>query len=381
MIKRKFWLTSVTGAWEQKNIIWLSGVRRAGKTYLCRSIPGIKIYDCELPSARAALESPETFLKTARSRIIALDEIHKLPNPSELLKIAADYFPDILIIATGSSSLSMSRKFSDTLTDRKTSLWLTPMTASDLDDFGVENLDRRMLHGGLPPFWAAAEFSEKRYIRWMDDFWARDIQELFRVEKRYSFLKFAELVFARSGGIFEAASFTGPCEASRNTIMNYLCILEDTCAVSILRPFCGKSSAEITASPKVYGFDTGFVCAFRGIGSLRPDDRGFLWEHIVLNEMSALLQSRRIKYWRNKQGHEIDFVLDRPGKPPVAIECKYSEKEFSPRNFYVFSKLYENAEYLAVCADAGRPHVKTFRNLNVTFLNLENLGGKIAIRA
>ena len=56
-----------------------------------------------------------------------LDEIHRLPNPSELLKIAADHYPDIRILSTGSSTLGASARFRDTLAGRKQEVWLTPM--------------------------------------------------------------------------------------------------------------------------------------------------------------------------------------------------------------------------------------------------------------
>ena len=64
----------------------------------------------------------------------------------------------------------------------------------------------------------------------------------------------------------------------------------------------------IVAAPKVYGFDTGFVCYYRGWSHLRQEDFGLLWEHFVLNEIMAQTQSREIHYWRNKRGLEVDFV-------------------------------------------------------------------------
>jgi len=65
-----------------------------------------------------------------------------------LLKIAADHYPDVRILATGSSTLGASAKFKDTLTGRKESLWLTPMLAQDLVDFGDVDLAKRLLFGG-----------------------------------------------------------------------------------------------------------------------------------------------------------------------------------------------------------------------------------------
>jgi predicted AAA+ superfamily ATPase len=46
MVKRRFWIDLIEKAWEKRSIIWLAGVRRAGKTYLCRSLPNIEYFDC-----------------------------------------------------------------------------------------------------------------------------------------------------------------------------------------------------------------------------------------------------------------------------------------------------------------------------------------------
>ena len=120
---RQFWLEKIEEAWQRRTIVWVSGVRRVGKTTLCRSLPDMEYFDCELPRTRRLMEDPEGFLGELRKQRVVLDEIHRLEHPSELLKIAADHFPDIQVIATGSSTLSASTKFRDTLTGRKMHLW------------------------------------------------------------------------------------------------------------------------------------------------------------------------------------------------------------------------------------------------------------------
>jgi len=117
-IKRTFWLKKISESWQKNNLIWLYGVRRVGKTYLCQSIPKVEYFDCELPRIRRIFDDPEDFFSSVKSKKIIIDEIHRLSNPSEILKIAADYYPDIKIIATGSSTLGSSKKFRDTLTGR-----------------------------------------------------------------------------------------------------------------------------------------------------------------------------------------------------------------------------------------------------------------------
>jgi hypothetical protein len=59
------------------------------------------------------------------------------------------------------------------------------MIAADLHDFGDTNLDRRMLHGGLPPFFLAERVDDKDYEEWMSSYWAKDLSELFVVETRF----------------------------------------------------------------------------------------------------------------------------------------------------------------------------------------------------
>jgi len=66
-----------------------------------------------------------------KGRRVVLDEIHRLGDPSQLLKIAADHYPDVSIVATGSSTLGASKKFRDTLTGRKAEVWLTPLILPD----------------------------------------------------------------------------------------------------------------------------------------------------------------------------------------------------------------------------------------------------------
>ncbi len=351
-------------------MIWLSGVRRVGKTFLCQSLPDIEYFDCELPRVRRVMEDPQKFLDGLRNRRVILDEIHRLDNPSELLKIAADYYADTRVLATGSSTLGASAKFKDTLAGRKTELWLTPMTLADLRDFQLEDLEHRFLRGGLPPFFLSPEFPERDFSEWMDAYWAKDIQELFRLERRQSFQKFAELLMAQTGGIFEATSFSKPCEVSRGTISNYLRVLEETFVVHVLRPYSTQLASEIIAAPKVYAFDTGFVCYHKGWHELRSQDLGLLWEHFVLNELHAHLQTRDIYYWRDKRKHEVDIVLSKRGSAPTAIECKWSADDLDPTNLQAFGRQYPNSRFFVVASDVERPFSRRYGDITVHFINL-----------
>ena len=370
VVTRQYWIDRIERAWQHRSVVWLSGVRRVGKTVLCQSLPETEYFDCELPRTRRQMDDPEGFLENLRGRRIVLDEIHRLQNPSELLKIAADHFPDIRIVATGSSTLSASTKFKDTLAGRKRDLWLTPMCLRDLADAHQADLRHRLLRGGMPSFFLTPQVDEREFQEWMDAYWAKDIQELFRLERRDSFLRFAELVLAQSSGIFEATRFAAPCEVSRPTIANYLRVLEATFVAHVIRPFSRHRPTEIVAAPKVYGFDTGFICYYRGWQELREDDLGILWEHFVLNEMMARLQTREIGYWRDKRGHEVDFVLAARRKSPLALECKWSASRFDPVNLLAFRTQHPQGDNIVVAQDVMRSFTQNFGNLKVRFESL-----------
>ena len=371
MVNRNYWIQRIEEAWKTRNVIWLAGVRRAGKTVLCQSLENVAYYDCELPRIRMQMEDPQGFLDGLKGRRVVLDEIHRLGNPSELLKIAADHYPDIHIIATGSSSLGASSKFGDTLTGRKTDIWLTPLSSRDLENFGNTDLSHRMLHGGLPPFFLAGSPPEAQFQEWMDAYWSKDIQELFRLERKASFQKFVELILLHSGGIFEASTYAAPCEVSRTTISNYLSVLSATYVAHVIKPFNTHRPAEIVSAPKVYAFDTGFICAFRGWDTLREEDRGVLWEHLVLNEFQTAFGRTAINYWRDKRGHEVDFVIPGLGRrSPVAVECKWRANRFENRGLAAFRRTYPEGLNIVIAHDVEQPFKRTVGGLEVTFHSL-----------
>jgi len=324
------------------------------------------------------MEDPQGFLDGLRGRRVVLDEVHRLGNPSELLKIAADHYADIRVLATGSSALGASSKFRDTLAGRKRDLWLTPMCREDLHDFKRTDLRHRFLHGGLPPFFLAGKLPERDFQEWLDAYWAKDIQELFRLERRSSFQKFVELLVAQSGGIFEATRFAAPCEVSRATIANYLKVVEATFVAHVIRPFSTHRPTEIVSAPKVYAFDTGFSCYYRGWHELRGEDLGTLWEHFVLNEVMAHSQTRQVFYWRDKRAHEVDLVWAPRGAKPLAVECKWSADEFEVAGIAALRRQYPQGDNVVVAQDVERSFVRNYGDLKVHFEALSSLVKRIA---
>ncbi|MFH1222729.1 MAG: ATP-binding protein [Pseudomonadota bacterium] len=379
MVKRSFWVKRVLSALNKRSVVWLHGVRRSGKTSLCNSMREIKIFDCELPRVREEVNDAENFFRNLKDGdIIALDEVHRLHNPSEVLKIAADHYPKIKIIATGSSTMSAREKFQDTLTGRKLNVFLTPMNHQDFLDFNGRTIEHRMKFGGLPNFFMSKEFPEMEINEWLDSFWAKDVNELFKVDKRAAFLKMLEIIFLQSGGIFESSNVGKKCGISHTTSANYLQVMESLSVAHIVRPFSNNKINELVKAPKVYAFDTGFLCYFKGWDSLRDDDKGVLWEHLVLNEFLSSSGAQILKYWRTKQGNEVDFIITPRGGKPIAIECKYREKNFTPDGIKKFRQFYPDGENILVCSDCDKQKMKKVKDLEVKVIGIQHINDFVA---
>lgn len=373
MRDRPFWLQKLQDAWGERSVVWLMGVRRAGKTVLAKSVPDSEYFDCELPSVRRQLSDPEAFLGERRGATVVLDEIHRLPDAAEFLKVAADHFKTTRVLATGSSTLGASARFRDTLAGRKREVWLTPMVHADLAAFHRNDLGRRLLRGGLPPYFLADSLPERDFEEWTDAYWAKDVLELFRLERRHAFQRLLELLMAQSGGIFEATPLARACEVSRPTISAYLAVLEATFVMHVVRPYAESGAAEIIAAPRVYGFDTGFVCHHRGWHELRREDNGPLWEHVVLNELHAHVGRGPVHYWRTKHGNEMDFVLVRRGRPPMAIECKWSADSFDATSLRAFRHRYPAGDNVVIARDVTKPYTKRYGALAVRFIGIADV--------
>jgi len=108
-------------------------------------IPDAVYLNCDLPSDARKLDDPELFFRSKkRNATIILDEIHRLADPSRVLKVAADSFPHLRILAIGSSTLAATKKFRDTLTGRKITIHLLPVLWTECQkEFSLPDLDRR----------------------------------------------------------------------------------------------------------------------------------------------------------------------------------------------------------------------------------------------
>ncbi|MFI5378194.1 MAG: ATP-binding protein [Tepidisphaerales bacterium] len=366
MIMRPFWQQRIEDSWREAPIVWLCGVRRSGKTTLAEILgPERVLYvNCDLPSVEDMVRDPQVFFRGCSKPVVVFDEIHQLRDPARVLKIGADLFPKLKILATGSSTLAASKKFRDSLTGRKRLVHLTPVLWEELPAFGV-TLPQRLLHGGLPQALLAKSKQPAFYREWMDSFFARDIQRLFGFRDMNRFNAMLEFLLRQSGGQFEVTKTATALGITRPTVESHLSALEITHAVTVVRPFHGGGQNEIVKQPKVYAFDTGFVSFARGWDPLRPDDFGTLWEHLVLEHLQARFPDTPIRYWRDKPGKEVDFVLARGRDEVDAIECKWDPGEFDNSAMKLFRSYYpEGCNYLV--SPSGDPaYTKRYGDMEV----------------
>jgi len=373
MYDRPVWQTRIAEAHQRAPIVWLTGVRRIGKTTLAKALPGAHLLNCDLPSVAARLADPEEFLASFAGGLLVLDEVHQLPDPSRVLKIAADTRPELRVVATGSSTLAATQKFRDSLTGRKRVVHLLPVLAEELPTFGIGGLERRLLHGGLPPALLAAAPPADFYSEWMDSFYARDVQELFRIEKRAGFLSLLHALLRQSGGLVETTNLARLTAMSRPTVGNYLAALEATHAVTILRPYHGGGRQELTHQPKAYAFDTGFVAWARGWSELHDQDRGLLFEHLVLETLQSLVPDGKVQYWRDKQKREVDFVIPRGRGACDAFECKWSATALDPKGLLALRALHPQGRNVLVAPIVGGPRRRLIAGLDVTIAHPASL--------
>jgi len=369
MADRPFWTNLIKQGWRKRPIVWLSGVRRVGKTTLAGMFPGAVYLNCDLPSVIRRLEDPELFYDGLKKQsTVIFDEVHRIKDPSRLLKIASDAYPHLKILATGSSTLAATQKFRDSLTGRKYTIYLSPVLWHECQtQFGINNLDHRLLHGGLPEPLLSSKKDSTFFAEWVDSFYARDIQELFGIRSRIGFMNLLHLLMRQSGGLIDYTQLSKLSDMSRQTVKAHVEAMCIAHAAVLLSPFHGGGRREITRRPKCYGFDTGFVTFVKGWDSIREEDRGILWEHLVLDMLRTQDPISGIHYWRDKSGREIDFVIKRTANSVDTYECKINPDSFDAHALKAFRELYPVGKNYLISPHVQEPYKTRHGKLTLEF--------------
>ena len=349
MIARPLWLNTVCNAWSRRSIVWLSGVRGAGKTMLGRMIADAARLNCDLPSVQRKLKDPETaFRALLRHRAVVIDEVHRLDDPGGVLEVVGDRYPDLRVLAAGTPTATATKKLADAHRDRVVEVHLCPVPWQECLAFSMENLDRRLLHGGLPEALLAARKDPDFFSGWIDAFYARDVLALFNTRNRRGFLELFRVLLRESGDQLDFGRLASMSGQSRPTVSVHLEALRVLGAIRLVRPFHGERSQEIVSRPRCYAFDTGFVTFERG---WRDEDRGLLWKHLVLDELRLQFRENSVRYWRDKSRREVDFVIQRGTGDVDLVACEIDPYALDPGPAELFRSRYaKGANYIVTPA-------------------------------
>lgn len=369
-IHRPFWGERLAESWRAAPIAWLSGVRRSGKTTIAAALANARYLNCDLPSVQRQLEDPEAFYAGLSEPCVIFDEVHRLPDPSMVLKIGADLRPAgrrgmLRILATGSSTLAATRKFRDSLAGRKREVNLQPVLFEELASFGAD-IEKRLLHGGMPQMLLAERPDPGFYSEWLDSYFARDVTELFRVDRRTEFLLLLRILMRQNGGLASVVNLAKQCGATRPTVMSWLETMRITHVIHMLRPFHGNGDSELLKQPKIYAFDTGFVAHENGWTELRSEERGLLWENVVLEHLLSRPSRPEVHFWRDKLQREVDFVIPRGRSAVDAIECKWDLRRIDMRGMKAFRALYPKGRNFVLSPGVAEPYTREIDGIEVT---------------
>jgi len=182
---------------------------------------------------------------------------------------------------------------------------------------------------------------------------------------RTGFLKLLQLLFLQSGGILDVTSMSKESGLSRPTVMSHIEALTVAHAIYPVFPFFGGGQREIVKRPKVYAFDTGFVCYSNGWDNIRETDRGILWEHLVLDMLRV--KYGEVYYWQDKLKNEIDFVVKDRGGNVNIFECKINANKFSLKSLKKFRDFYPKGINYCISPSVKEPYKLRLQSFEIEF--------------
>lgn len=314
-------------------IIIIYGARQVGKTTLVMELikkhSDNSIYlNCDEPDVTRALQGKtSTEIKSflGSKKLVIIDEAQRVRNIGLTLKLIADNFPEVQVVATGSSSFDLSNKISEPLTGRKLEFHLHPFSLEELK--GVYNeieinrlLEQRLIFGMYPEIVMSESSPEKKIKELARSYSYKDILAFHNIRNHEVLEKLLQALALQVGNEVsynELASITG---VDKVTVASYILLLEKTFIIFRLRPFSRNLRNELKKLRKIYFYDTGIRNAL--INNLNPldlrTDIGGLWENFMISERLKYNQNhdlgKNIYFWRTIQKQEIDYIEEAGGR-------------------------------------------------------------------
>lgn len=334
-------------------VIIIYGARQVGKTTLVQEIikkfgNSARYINCEFLENQEFLSVPspeklKNFL--GNYKVVVLDEAQKVENIGLVLKILADNFPEMQVIATGSSSFDLSNKVSEPLTGRAIQFTLYPLSAEELkekyDNLSVSaKLESIMIFGLYPDvFDRTREEAEEKLRSIASNYLYKDIFELENIKKSSLLTNLLQLTALQLGNEVSLGELAVKLNTTPKTVERYLDLLEKTFVIFRLKAFSRNLRNEISNSFKVYFYDLGIRNSI--INNINPvslrQDAGGMWENFCVVERMKKNHNHRIfpniYFWRTYDQKEIDYVEEKDGRLK-AVEFKLGDKKAKvPKTF------------------------------------------------
>ncbi len=315
---------------------FLFGPRGTGKsTWLKFYYPDALRIDLLKPDIIRQYQAyPERLAETvraAKSKIIIIDEVQKLPELLNVVHSLIEEKQEWQFILTGSSARKLKRAGVNLLGGRALVRHLHPFMASEL---GERFLLADALRYGLVPLIINSVDPTETLKAYAGLYLEEEVKTENWVRNIGHFSRFLEVMSFSHGAILNVSNIARECEVSRKLIEGYLDVLQDLLLSFQLPVFTVRAKREIVSHPKFYYFDAGIYTSLRPAGYLdAPSElNGAGLEGLVVQHLQAWNDYQgtpnKLYYWRTRYGLEVDFIID--GKAGLyAIEVKNADKIYN----------------------------------------------------
>ena len=325
-------------------IIIIYGARRVGKTTLTKQIlqkyQNSRYINCELLQNKTALETTNSeALKRFLGNydLIVLDEAQYIENIGLVLKVILDTFPELQIIATGSSSFDLGNRIAEPLTGRSRVFLLLPFSINELrQQYDLLDLQPRLenfLRFGFYPevFDKPESDAIEELSNIASNYLYKDILQFERLRRSDLILNLLRALSLQIGNEVSLNELSRLLGENVHTIKKYIELLEKSFIVYRLTSFNRNLRKEIGKGQKIYFYDIGIRnYLIQNFNSLKyRNDIGGLWENLcVIERIKNNLNSRKFVntyFWRTYDQKEVDYVEEVGGKLST-FEFKYSQR-------------------------------------------------------
>lgn len=343
MIQRHLENMLVRALLTQRKVLVMLGPRQVGKTTLLKQVISqlsgkIEVLNGDFLDDRNLLKTERAYLERLVSGLdyLIIDEAQNIENIGQVLKLIHDTYPDVRVVATGSSSFDLRHNMGEPLTGRQIQLILYPIAYSELNPGLTEKetvIQHGLIYGNYPEAITIKTKSEKQdYLRQLaSDYILRDIYRQVEVNS-HKLNAILRLLALQIGSEVSLSEIARSVQLDVKTVARYLQILEDAFVIFRIHGFSKNLRKEISKSSKVYFWDLGLRNAliddFRELDSRR--DLGGIWENYLFSERIKFNAYRglHVKYyfWRTYDQQEIDMI-EESANMLSAYEFKLSERK------------------------------------------------------